>query len=104
VLPTQVQDQQQQRLPDQHAANASQHGSPAEAGGEPVAVAHGEQAAQRERDHQQSGLQRAVAQALLPEDGQGEEQAGEAGEVAQGQQLPHGLALAPRPPAPMGSH
>jgi len=49
----------------------------------------------RERQHEQAGLERAAAQTLLPQDGQGEEQTGECREVQQGERLTHGEGAMP---------
>jgi hypothetical protein len=48
------------------------------------------------RQYEQAGLERAAAQALPPQDQQGEEQAGEAREVQQGERLSHGEGAVPQ--------
>jgi hypothetical protein len=82
-----VQGQQHEPLADQHAADSRQDRVAAESRGETVANGSAEQAAERERHHEQAGIQGRAAQALLPQDRQGEEQAREAGEVQQCQEL-----------------
>ncbi len=82
-----MQHQQNQRLAGQHGPDAADYGPPAESGGEPITVGRAEQAGQRKRDDEQPGAQGGHTQALLPEDGEDEEECGEAGEIQQGEKL-----------------